>query len=161
MGGGGCVSKGGFPDLDLSVLFLVLSRPFWDFPAFCRIFPICLGHIVCDTVRTFPEKSRIETPQLTFSQNRPSAQKRQGGLLLFGNYLKSCKLLTHYGAGNICPELPCAAKPIQTDMNSFRNIPAVAVKELVWNSFRNFRYRSGLFSFATKYWLRTYTFLNW
>ena len=73
---------GGFPDLDLSFLFC----PFWDFPGFSGIFPICSGMVrgfsrfalflflgllraptrnsperVRDTVRTFPEK-KWETP---------------------------------------------------------------------------------------------------
>ena len=41
----GGVSNGGLPDLDLSFL----SCPFWDFPDFCGIFPICSG-----MVRRFP-----------------------------------------------------------------------------------------------------------
>ena len=36
----GGVSNGGFPDLDLSFLFC----PFWDFPDFSGILPICSGN---------------------------------------------------------------------------------------------------------------------
>ena len=77
----GRFQTGGFPDLDLSFLF-VLFRPFWDFPDFSGIFPICSGMVrglsrfvpflflgllraptrnsperVRDTIWTFPEKS--------------------------------------------------------------------------------------------------------
>ena len=73
----GGVSNGGFPDLDLSFPFC----PFWDFPSFSGIFPICSGMVrgfsrfvpflflgllraptrnsperVRDTIWTFPEK---------------------------------------------------------------------------------------------------------
>ena len=74
---GGGFKRGGFPDLDLSFRFC----PFWDFPDFSGIFPICLGTLrgfsqfalflflglltaptrnsperVRDTIGTFPEK---------------------------------------------------------------------------------------------------------
>ena len=87
--------NGGFPDLDLSFLFC----PFWDFPDFSGIFPICPGALrefsrfvlflflglltaptrnsperVRDTIWTFPEKSGkppgLETPRFGFSQVR-------------------------------------------------------------------------------------------
>ena len=96
----GAFQTGGFPYLDLSFLFLsffVLFCPFWDFPDFSGIFPICLGTLrgispfvlflclslltaptrnsperVCDTIWTFPEKSGnpsgLETPWFGFSQ---------------------------------------------------------------------------------------------
>ena len=73
----GGFQTGGFPDLDLSFLFC----PFWDFPDFSGIFPICSGMVqgfsrfvlflflgllraptrnsperVRDTIWTFPEK---------------------------------------------------------------------------------------------------------
>ena len=85
---------GVFPDLDLSFLFC----PFWDFPDFSGIFPICSGMVrvfsrfvlflflsllraptrnsperVRDTIWTFPEKSGkhpgLETPRFSFSQD--------------------------------------------------------------------------------------------
>ena len=91
----GCFKRGGFPDLDLSFLF-VLFCPFGTFPG---IFPICSGTLrgfsrfvlflflgllraptrnsperVRDTIWTFPEKSGkhpgLETPRFSFSQNR-------------------------------------------------------------------------------------------
>ena len=84
---------GGFPDLDLSVLFC----PFWDFPDFSGIFPICSGMVrgfsrfvlflflgllraptrnsperLRDTIWTFPEKSGkhpgLEPPRFSFCQ---------------------------------------------------------------------------------------------
>ena len=89
----GGFQTGGFPDLDLSFLFC----PFWDFPDFSGIFPICLGMVrgfsrlvlflslsllkaptrnsperVRDTIWTVPEKSGkppgLETPRFSFSQ---------------------------------------------------------------------------------------------
>ena len=91
---------GVFPDLDLSFLFcpfLSFFGPFWDFPDFSGIFPICSGMVrgfsrfvfflflgllgaptrnsperVRDTIWTFPEKSGkhpgLETPGFSFSQ---------------------------------------------------------------------------------------------
>ena len=93
---GGGFQTGGFPDLDLSFLF-VLFCPFWDFPNFSGIFLICSGMVrgfsrfllflflsllraptrnsperVRDTIWTFPEKSgkppSLETPRFSFSQ---------------------------------------------------------------------------------------------
>ena len=86
--------KRGFPDLGSSFL---LFCPFWDFPDFSGIFPICSGMVrgfsrfvfflflgllrapttnsperVRDTIWTFPEKSGkppgLETPRFSFSQ---------------------------------------------------------------------------------------------
>ena len=87
---------GVFPDLDLSFLFC----PFWDFPDFSGIFPICSGMVrgfsrfvlflflgllraptrnsperVRDTIWTFPEKRGkhpgLETPRFSFAQIFP------------------------------------------------------------------------------------------
>ena len=87
--------RGGFP-IWTCPCFFVLSCPFWDFPDFSWIFPICseivrgfsrfvlflfLGLLtaptrnsperVCDTIWTFPEKVRNpavwETPRFSFS----------------------------------------------------------------------------------------------
>ena len=92
----GVFQTGGFPDLDLSFLFCLFC-PFWDFPDFLGIFPICLGMVrgfsrfalflllgpltaptrnsperVRDTIWTFPKKSGkhpgLETPRFSFSQ---------------------------------------------------------------------------------------------
>ena len=81
--------------------FFVLFCPFWDFPDFSGIFPICSGTVrgfsrfvlflflgllraptrnsperVRDTIWTFPEKSGkhpgLETPRFSFSQAAPS-----------------------------------------------------------------------------------------
>ena len=87
---------GGFP-IWTRPSFFVLFCPFWDFPDFSGIFPICSGMIrgfsrfvpflflsllraptrnsperVRDTIWTFPEKSGkhpgLETPRFSFSQ---------------------------------------------------------------------------------------------
>ena len=94
---GGGVQTGGFPDLDLFVLFCPFFFPFCDFPDFSGICPICSGMVrgfsrfvpflflgllraptrnsperVRDTIRTFPEKSGkppgLEAPRSSFSQ---------------------------------------------------------------------------------------------
>ena len=91
----GGVKTGGLPDLDSSFLFC----PFWAFPVFSGIFPICSGMVrgfsrfvpflflgllraptrnsperVRDTIWTFPEKSGkhpgLETPWFSFSQSK-------------------------------------------------------------------------------------------
>ena len=41
---GGGFKRGGFPDLDLSLLLCPFC-PFWDFPDFCGIFPVCSGMV--------------------------------------------------------------------------------------------------------------------
>ena len=93
----GGFQTGGFPNLDLSFPFC----PFWDFPDFSGIFPICSGMVrgfsrfvlflflgllraptrnipkrVRDTIWTFPEKSGkdpgLETPRFSFSQKMSS-----------------------------------------------------------------------------------------
>ena len=92
----GCFKRGGFPIWTFPSFF-VLFCPFWDFPDFSGIFPICSGMVrgfsrfalflflgllraptrnsperVCDTIWTFPEKSGkhpgLETPRFSFSQ---------------------------------------------------------------------------------------------
>ena len=92
----GCFKRGGFP-IWTCPSFFVLFCPFWDFPDFSGIFPICsrmargfsrfvlflfLGLLraptrnsperVRDTIWTFPEKSGkhpgLETPRFSFSQ---------------------------------------------------------------------------------------------
>ena len=92
----GCFKRGGFP-IWTCPSFFVLFRPFWDFPDFSGIFPICLGMVwgfsrfvlflflgllraptrnsperVRDTIRTVPEKNGkhpgLETPRFSFSQ---------------------------------------------------------------------------------------------
>ena len=89
---GGGFKRGGFP-IWTCPSFFVLFCPFWDFPDFSGIFPICSGMVqgfsrfvlflflgllraptrnsperVRDTIRTFPEKSGkppgLETPGL-------------------------------------------------------------------------------------------------
>ena len=89
---GGGSNEGGFPDPDLSFSLFVPICPFWDFPDFSGIFPICSGMVrgfsrfvlflflglsraptrnsperVRDTIWTFPEKSGkppgLETPR--------------------------------------------------------------------------------------------------
>ena len=97
----GCFKRGGFP-IWTCPSFFVLFCPFWDFPDFSGIFPICAGMVrgfsrfvlflflsllraptrnsperVRDTIWTFPEKSGkhpgLETPRFSFSQkNRMS-----------------------------------------------------------------------------------------
>ena len=88
---------GGFP-IWTCPSFFVLFCPFWEFPDFSGIFPICSGMVrgfsrfvlflflglfraptrnsperVRDTIWTFPEKSGkhpgLETPRFSFSQN--------------------------------------------------------------------------------------------
>ena len=98
---GGVSNGGGFPDLDLSFLFC----PFWDFPDFSGIFPICSGRVrgfsrfvpflflgllraptrnsperVRDTIWTFPERSvgnpRVwKPPGLAARQHPPKLTK--------------------------------------------------------------------------------------
>ena len=92
----GCFKRGGFP-IWTCPSFFVLLCPFWDFPDFSGIFPICSGMVrgfsrlvlfpflgllraptrnsperVRDTIWTFPEKSGkhpgLETPRFSFSQ---------------------------------------------------------------------------------------------
>ena len=92
----GCFKRGGFP-IWTCPSFFVLFCPFWDFPDFSGIFPICSGMVrgfsrfalflflgllraptrnsperVRDTIWTFPEKSGkhpgLETPRFGFSQ---------------------------------------------------------------------------------------------
>ena len=92
----GGFKRGGFP-IWTCPSFFVLFCPFWDFPDFSGIFPICLGMVwgfsrfvlflflgllraptrnsperVRDTIWTFPEKSGkhpgLETPRFSFSQ---------------------------------------------------------------------------------------------
>ena len=92
----GCFKRGGFP-IWTCPSFFVLFCPFWDFPDFSGIFPICSGMVrgfsrfvlflflgllraptrnsperVRDTIWTFPEKSGkhpgLETPRFSFSQ---------------------------------------------------------------------------------------------
>ena len=92
----GCFKRGGFP-IWTCPSFFVLYGPFWDFPDFAGIFPICSGMVrgfsrfvlflflgllraptrnsparVRDTIWTFPEKSGkhpgLETPRFSFSQ---------------------------------------------------------------------------------------------
>ena len=92
----GCFKRGGIP-IWTRPSFFVLFCPFWDFPDFSGIFPICSGMVrgfsrfvpflflgllraptrnsperVCDTIWTFPEKSGkhpgLETPRFSFSQ---------------------------------------------------------------------------------------------
>ena len=41
----GGFQTGGLPDLDLSFLFCPFFCPFWDFPGFSGIFPICSGMV--------------------------------------------------------------------------------------------------------------------
>ena len=93
---GGGFKRGGFP-IWTCPSFFVLFCPFWDFPDFSGIFPICSGMVqgfsrfvlflflgllraptrniperVRDTIWTFPEKSGkhpgLETPRFSFSQ---------------------------------------------------------------------------------------------
>ena len=93
----GGFKRGGFP-IWTRPSFFVLFCPFWDFPVFSGIFPICSGMVrgfsrfvpflflsvlraptrnsperVRNTIRTFPEKSGkppgLETPRFSFSQN--------------------------------------------------------------------------------------------
>ena len=93
---GGVSNGGGFP-IWTCPSFFVLFCPFWDFPDFSGIFPICSGTLrgfsrfvlflflgllraptrnsperVRDTIWTFPEKSGkhpgLETPRFSFSQ---------------------------------------------------------------------------------------------
>ena len=93
----GCFKRGGFP-IWTCPSFFVLFCPFWDFPDFSGIFPICSGMVrgfsrfalflflgllraptrnsperVRDTIWTFPEKSGkhpgLETPRFSFSQS--------------------------------------------------------------------------------------------
>ena len=93
----GCFKRGGFP-IWTCPSFFVLFCPFWDFPDFSGIFPICSGMVrgfsrfalvlflgllraptrnsperVRDTIGTFPEKSGkhpgLETPLFSFSQS--------------------------------------------------------------------------------------------
>ena len=93
---GGVSNGGGFPIWTCPSLF-VLFCPFWDFPDFSGIFPICSGMVrgfsrfvpflflgllraptrnsperVRDTIWTFPEKSGkhpgLETPRFSFPQ---------------------------------------------------------------------------------------------
>ena len=92
----GCFKRGCFP-IWTCPSFFVLFCPFWDFPDFSGIFPICSGMVrgfsrfvlslflgllraptrnsperVRDTIWTFPEKSGkhpgLETPRFSFSQ---------------------------------------------------------------------------------------------
>ena len=93
----GCFKRGGFP-IWTCPSFFVLFCPFWDFPDFSGIFPICSGMVrgfsrfvpfpsfsallraptrnslerVRDTIWTFPEESGkhpgLETPRFCFSQ---------------------------------------------------------------------------------------------
>ena len=103
----------GFADLDLSFLFLsffVLFCPFWDFPNFSGIFPICSGMVrgfsrfvlflylgllraptrnspdrVRDTIWTFPEKAgntRVWRPTGLASLNFFFCPKNLFGLFL-------------------------------------------------------------------------------
>ena len=94
----GCFKRGGFP-IWTCPSFFVLFCPFWDFPDFSGIFPICSGMVrgfsrfvlflflsllraptrnsperVRDTIWTFPEKSGkhpgLETPRFSFSQKQ-------------------------------------------------------------------------------------------
>ena len=89
--------RGGFPIWTCPSFFLHFFGPFWDFPDFSGIFPICSGTVrgfsrfvlflflgllraptrnspdrVRDTIWTFPEKSGkhpgLETPRFSFSQ---------------------------------------------------------------------------------------------
>ena len=107
---GGGFQTVGFPNLDLSSLF-VLFCPFWDFPDFSGIFPICSGMVrgfsrfvlflflgllraptrnsperVCDTIWTFPEKSGkhpgLETPRFSFSQFKAQLREPFLGILI-------------------------------------------------------------------------------
>ena len=100
----GCFKRGGFP-IWTCPSFFVLFRPFWDFPDFSGIFPICSGMVrgfsrfvlflflgllraptrnsperVRDTIWTFPEKSGkhpgLETPRFSFSQRTDSCSGR-------------------------------------------------------------------------------------
>ena len=97
---GGGFKRGVFP-IWTCPSFFVLFCPFWDFPDFSGIFPICPGTLrgfsrlvlflflglftaptrnsperVRDTIWTFPEKSGkppgLETPRLSFSQENPT-----------------------------------------------------------------------------------------
>ena len=99
----GGFKQGGFP-IWTCPSFFVLFRPFWDFPDFSGIFPICSGMVwgfsrfalflflgllraptrnsperVRDTIRTFPEKSGkhpgLETPRFSFSQRKRMRKK--------------------------------------------------------------------------------------
>ena len=94
---GGVSNRGGFP-IWTRPSFFVLFCPFWDFPDFSGIFPICSGMVrgfsqlvfflflgllraptrisperVRDTIWTFPKKSGkppgLETPRFSFSQD--------------------------------------------------------------------------------------------
>ena len=100
---GGVSNGGGFPiwTRPSFLSFFVLFCPFWDFPDFSGIFPICSGwsrgfsrfvpflflgllraptrnspERVRDTIWTFPEKSEkhpgLETPRFSFSQDNSS-----------------------------------------------------------------------------------------
>ena len=97
----GGVSNGGVSRSGLVLPFLVLFCPFWDFPDFSGIFPICSGRVrgfsrfvpflflgllraptrnnperVRDKNWTFPKKSGkhpgLETPRFSFSESSPS-----------------------------------------------------------------------------------------
>ena len=116
----GGFQTGGFPDLDLSFLFC----PFWDFPDFSGIFPICSGMVlgfsrfipflflgllraptrnsrerVRDTIWTFPEKSGkppgLETPQLSFSQKIHAHDSRPELSAFLSNFTFSNPLFFH------------------------------------------------------------------
>ena len=110
----GGFQTGGFP-IWTCPSFFVLFCPFWDFPNFCGVFPICSGMVrgfsrfvlflflsllraptrnsperVRDTIRTIPEKSGkhpgLETPRFSFSQSPPP--KFPTGLLLFQQFIR-------------------------------------------------------------------------
>ena len=97
-------SNGGLFPIWTCPSFFVLFCPFWDFPDFSGIFPICSGTVrgfsrlvlflflgllraptrnsperVRDTIWTFPEKSGkhpgLETPRFSFSQESPCERK--------------------------------------------------------------------------------------
>ena len=113
--------RGGFPIWTCPSVF-VLFCPFWDFPDFSGIFPICSGMVrgfsrfalflflgllraptrngperVRDTIWTFPEKSGkhpgLETPRFSFSHLR-----RYFRAFTLVGPKKSCKIPTTFPA---------------------------------------------------------------
>ena len=97
---GGVSNEGGFP-IWTCPSFFVLFCPFWDFPDFSGIFPICSGMVrgfsrfvpslflgllraptrnsperVRDTIWTFPPK-KCETPRFSFSQGSGRKKSRK------------------------------------------------------------------------------------
>ena len=128
----GGFKRGGFP-IWTCPSFFVLFRPFWDFPDFSGIFPICSGMVrgfsrfvlflflgllraptnnsperVRDTICTFPEKSGkhpgLETPRFSFSQPKDQKHSRFRARLKISSENEIFERATHHGP-TFCGEM--------------------------------------------------------